>query len=175
MAYLFIDMDGTLCEWKQASTNEDLYVPGYFRDLKPHRYVLNAIKILMRCGIDVHILTSCLADHPSAEEEKRQWLQEHLPQLDQSKVYVCEAGASKAEFFERNVGPMSTECILLDDYTLNLDDWTQHGGTGIKLMNGVNGTGGTWRGYTVSRFDRPEELASQLMHIFFKEGEHLYD
>lgn len=48
MAYLFIDMDGTLCEWKQASTNEDLYVPGYFRDLKPHRYVLNAIKILMR-------------------------------------------------------------------------------------------------------------------------------
>ena len=52
--------------------------------------------------------------------------------------------------------------VLLDDYSVNLHDWKEKGGSGIKLRNGINGSIGTWKGPSVSRFNTPETLATLI-------------
>lgn len=52
--------------------------------------------------------------------------------------------------------------VLLDDYSVNLHDWKEKGGSGIKLRNGINGNIGTWKGPSVSRFNTPETLATLI-------------
>lgn len=43
-----------------------------------------------------------------------------------------------------------------------VDDWKEKGGSGIKLRNGINGSIGTWKGPSVSRFNTPETLATLI-------------
>ena len=43
---LFVDMDGTLAEFKQVDALESLYEEGYFRSLKPQENVVEAIRSL---------------------------------------------------------------------------------------------------------------------------------
>lgn len=45
----------------------------------------------------------------------------------------------------------------------HLHAWEQAGGKGIKLMNGINGTKGTWNGLVVSRFASPEHTEIQIL------------
>ena len=39
--------------------------------------------------------------------------------------------------------------ILIDDFSKNLHRWEAAGGTGIKILNGINATKGTWTGYSI--------------------------
>ena len=48
---------------------------------------------------------------------------------------------------------------LLDDFTPELKDWN---GKAIKLYNGINGTKGTWHGYSVRADMDPVTLAASL-------------
>lgn len=45
---------------------------------------------------------------------------------------------------------------------IHLHDWKEKGGSGIKLRNGINGSIGTWKGPSVSRFNTPETLATLI-------------
>ena len=38
--------------------------------------------------------------------------------------------------------------VLLDDYNNNLENWVEHGGIGIKLLNGINSKR-SWDGVSV--------------------------
>ncbi|MFQ9404087.1 MAG: hypothetical protein ACLR1Z_09985, partial [Eubacterium sp.] len=53
---LFVDMDGTLAEFKPVDTLETLYEKDYFLNLKPNENVLGAIKqLIAQNDIDVYI------------------------------------------------------------------------------------------------------------------------
>lgn len=41
---IYFDMDGTLAEWRPASSMEELLTPGYFASLAPHRHVVTLAK-----------------------------------------------------------------------------------------------------------------------------------
>ena len=41
---IFIDMDGTLAEWKNIQSNNELYQKGYYESLKPNNYILEETK-----------------------------------------------------------------------------------------------------------------------------------
>ena len=143
---LFVDMDGTLAKWNNVAF-EQLFEKGYYRNLEPNKRLLTDVKYLIEKGIDVYVLSSYLTDSKYALSEKKEWLNEHLPELPKENQLFVPYGESKAEFFKNNnLSPITSQDFLLDDYTVNLTDWKEWGGTGIKCLNGINHTNKTWEG-----------------------------
>lgn len=151
MNRIFFDLDGTLAEWKQSSSRADLYEQGYFLSLRPNQSLLNAA-IRLQQDYDVFILGAVLKDSLFAFDEKNAWLDKHFPITKDHRIFVNE-GQPKNEGLP---GGIMANDILVDDYSVNLFQWAQYG-RGIKALNGINGTKGTWRGPAV-RTDWPAEL-----------------
>lgn len=158
---LFVDMDGTLAEFKTVDTLEQLYERGYFAKLKPQQGVLGAVKHIVKehPEIEVYILSSVLTDSQYALEEKNAWLDWYLPEINRQHRIFPPCGKDKKDFID---GGVSERDFLLDDYTVNLHAW-EPPAHGIKLLNGINHTRGTWQGDMV-RFDQSVgELAEELL------------
>lgn len=162
MKRLFIDMDGTLAEFQPLAKIEDLLEKGYFFHLSPMQPVVSAVRELISEGnIEVYTLSAVLKDNPYALTEKKQWLKAYLPELPEKQQLFCECGQSKREFIRDRIGAGEFD-YLLDDYTKNLLEWGQGG---IKLLNGINHTKGTWQGNRI-RANRSEgEIAANIRAI----------
>lgn len=159
---IFVDMDGTLVTWKAAKALEDLLEKGYFRNMPPYETVVDAIKILIAKGADVYSLSAYMEENPYSVQEKNEWLDEFIPEIPITKRIFCPCGSSKWDATSRYLVDDLRPRFLLDDYSMNLHDWKKCGGRAIKLMNGVNGNKGTWKGDRVSRFQPAHALAEQI-------------
>ena len=127
---LFVDMDGTLAEFKPVDTLEVLYEKDYFLNLKPNENVLGAIKqLIAKNDIDVYILSAYLSDSRYALYEKNAW-------LDKS-------------------------------------EW-EPPAKGIKLINGINHTNGTWQGDKIQFTHSPEEISNMISSVMKGEA-HFYE
>ncbi len=166
---LFIDMDGTLAEFHPVDTMETLYEQGYFAQLAPHENVVNGIKTFMRENPDaeVFILSSVLTDSPYAQAEKNAWLDRYLPEIGMDNRIFASCGSAKNEFVP---GGVWENDVLLDDYSKNLHEWP---GKALKLMNGINGTKGSFQGEKISAEMPAAEFAARLAS--FCEGEEIDD
>jgi len=153
---LFIDMDGTLAKFKKVDKLETLYEPGYFKNLEPHTGVIEAVKDIIknRSDIEVYILSSVLSDSKYAIPEKNGWLNEHLPEIDEKHRLYPPCGQDKKSFIPN----LSQRDFLFDDYTRNLLSWDPPG-SGIKILNGINNTRGTWKKATVAYDKNPAEIS----------------
>ncbi len=142
---IFIDMDGVLATFNPVASEEELYEKGYFANLEPMYTVVDGIKqyIAAHPGQDIYILSAYLTDNPYALQEKNQWLDRHFPEIPPDRRIFCPCGKQKADYI---AGGIRATDILIDDYTKNLMEWKQQGGIGIKLLNGINHTKGTWKG-----------------------------
>lgn len=151
---LFIDMDGTLAVFTPVDEMETLYQEGYFLNQKPHENVVEGVRLLMTeyKDIDVYILSSYLTDSKYALNEKNEWLDRYLPEIDTKHRIFVPYGKNKADWIE---GGIDKNDYLLDDYTKNLHAWAEKGSS-IKLLNAINGSRGTWNGDKI-RFDRSPE------------------
>lgn len=159
---LYIDMDGTLAEFRQVDTLEKLYEPGYFFNLKPQMNVVLAVKEIIRKepDIEVFIMSSVLSDSKYALEEKNKWIDFYLPEIDQAHRIFPPCGEDKKNYIPEEKG----HNFLLDDYTKNLTLW-EPPYVGIKLLNNINNRHGTWKGEKVSYDMHPPLLAEQLVQI----------
>lgn len=168
---LFVDMDGTLAEFKTVDTLETLYEKDYFINLKPNENVLGAIKQLIADNdFDVYILSAYLTDSRYALEEKNAWLDKYLPELPQEKRLFVPCGTEKSVAVPGLIRP---DDYLLDDYTKNLSEW-EPPARGIKLINGINHTNGTWQGDKIQFTHAPEELSSMISDVM-KGWTHFYE
>lgn len=168
---LFVDMDGTLAEFKTVDTLETLYEKDYFLHLKPNENVLGAIKQLIADNdFDVYILSAYLTDSRYALEEKNAWLDKYLPELPQEKRLFVPCGTDKSIVVP---GHIKHDDYLLDDYTKNLSEW-EPPAKGIKLINGINHTNGTWQGDKIQFTHSPEEISSMISSVM-KGEEHFYE
>ncbi len=166
-ARLFVDMDGTLAVFNPVDTLETLYQPGYFSNLEPQDNVVQAVKsiITTRPEIEVYILSAVLTDSAYAQDEKNEWLDRYLPEVDSAHRIFPPCGADKKDYIR---GGVRDTDFLLDDYTQNLTLWHPPG-QGIKLLNGINHTRGTWE-YDRIRCDKsPEDLATNLVSVIHGE------
>lgn len=161
---LFVDMDGTLAEFRQVSALEELYERGYFAQLPPQQNVVDAIRLLIHTTplLEVFILSSVLFDSQFAMEEKNTWLNRFLPDVDQAHRIFLPCGENKAGYVP---GKLRESDCLLDDYTKNLEDWSRAGGQGVKLLNGINHTRGSWNGSRLSYDRSPVQMAGALLDI----------
>lgn len=154
---LWVDMDGTLAEWRCDATYEDLYEEGYFASLSPHKELIAALKSLAEEGLKIRVLSCYLKDSPYALKEKEEWVKRYCPFLSDS-VFVPN-GEDKSLWIGHQI---SKKDILLDDYSRNLFSWQSAGGTAIKALNGVNHTKGSWMGRTVILQQRSESISNIL-------------
>lgn len=169
---LFVDMDGTLCVFTPVEYIEELYEENRFLNAEPHIDVVNCVKNLIYSHsdeIEVYVLSCYLADSNFALSEKNKWLDRYLPEIDADHRIFVPCGEEKADYV---VNGISENDYLLDDYTKNLCAWDPPG-QGIKLLNGINQTRGTWLKNRV-RYDRSgRDIARDICRIM--NGEEIKD
>ena len=175
-------MDGTIAEWRKLNlelkTQEEsdpnavakklhqlLTTNGYYRTLGVYEGLVTAIKHLIESDeYDVYIASCHLEDTKDCSPitEKNEWLDEVLPEIGKSHRIFIPNGEDKTKYVPGGLSPMD---FLLDDYTKNLNDWENAGGTGIKVLNGINSTKGTWKGPRISNDISGCTLAMEIMKI----------
>ena len=161
---LFVDMDGTLALFQEIDTIETLFEEGYFKNLPPQVAVVNAVNTFLEQSdpeVDVYILSSYLTDSDYALKEKNEWLDRYLPKIKPDHRIFLPCGDKKTDFIPRGIRESD---VLFDDYTLNLNDW-EPPAIGIKCLNGINHTRGTWQGRRVSIASTSSQLYDKLRDI----------
>lgn len=166
---IFIDMDGVLAEFKMIDHIEMLYEQNYFLNLNPQINVVEGIKNLIdqtngKKDVEIYILSSVLKDSRFAETEKNQWLDKYLPQIDEKHRIFLPYGTEKSAIHDLN-----SKCILIDDYTTNLNDWDRKGGIAIKLINPINNRHHTWKGAKIDYCLNPVLMAYTIKRIMIEE------
>ena len=142
MRRLLIDMDGTVARfYEQAKCIEKMYEPGFFSGLYPYENMIEAVKLLLkRDDLELYFLSS--VDGESARADKKNWINMQLG-IDVPCMF-CNTDRSKAGFVLETLGPITKTDYLLDDYSRNLLEWEEAGGTALKFINELNGRG--WNG-----------------------------
>ncbi len=163
MKRIFFDMDGTLTIWQPAKQIEDLYSPGYFAKLKPQMTVVEAARKLIQIHheeAEVFILSAVFADCPYAVRDKIYWLDHFLPEIDKEHRIFSPVGVPK---YLCVPGGIRTDDTLLDDYTVNLLEWANFA-VGVKLLNGINHSRGTWKGAKIHKEEGASAIAEFLLY-----------
>lgn len=169
---LFIDLDGTVARFYDASPNylEQMYEKGYFRNLQPYEEMTEGIKLFMEQHKDVEVFALSAkvnGEPPYCEAEKQEWLDEYLPEIDREHRLFTEIGHNKAEYIPNGI---SNTDVLYDDYNKNLIDWENSGGVALKCHNNINmkGLGAyggdkvMWEGQVLKNDIEPQEIANSL-------------
>lgn len=179
---LFVDMDGTIVPFRKIeivdmegllTAKDYLNSKGYFLNLPIHRNVVDAIKTLIKDHsdeIEVFICSAVYDDAPYAKDDKNEFLDRNLPEIDREHRIFTICGQDKKDFI---VGGVREDDYLLDDYTNNLNLW-QPPAKGVKLLNGINHTNETWKGDMISYQKNPQNIVDNILNIMLK-GEHVQD
>lgn len=154
---IFFDLDGTVAEWRVAATFEDLLKPGYFYTLNPTEIALFANqmkKVVKNC----YVLSAYMPE-TNALKEKQMWCEKYLPEFDAMHQLYVPCGIDKARFvMEALKRPLTKEDILIDDYSINLIEWENANGFGIKWLNGINGNNNTFNGIRTNSLKGLEKI-----------------
>lgn len=167
MKNLFVDMDGTTAQfYEEENCLERMFETGYFSNLKPYESCVAAINELAKNeNVKITVLSACIT--PQSRIEKAEWCEKYFGK--QIGTMFCDVGVSKAEHVEKVFGrKLTKDDFLLDDYSMLLADWEQHGGSGIKFRNEINGRGtnGTnYKGPQVFYNSTREELVYDILEI----------
>lgn len=142
---IFVDMDGVLAVYDENIV-EYMYNENYFATRPAVEPMLELVRRLCELGYNVYILTSCI-DSEFCIPEKTEWLNNHLPEVPVENRIFVEYGQVKAKVASERANVKGAVNVLIDDYTENLDKWKDEnieGALPVKVLNGINGTKGTW-------------------------------
>jgi len=129
---IFIDMDGVIADFNAEKNavfrfNKE---QGFFKSLRPILHNLQAVKIMIKNGENVKILSA--SPNEIADQDKHFWLDKYLPELKPENRIIVRNSDNKADF----MGDIRN-CVLFDDYSGNLIPVLFKGGLAIKVV-GVN-------------------------------------
>lgn len=151
---LFVDLDGTLAEFRRISSDEELLADGYYFNLRPATEVIRMIQDLAlnnKDDVDVYILSAYLTESRTAYYDKLRWVKKNIPEIDLNHIVLLPCGLNKAEYIKETLPNVEHfgSFYLLDDYNKNLNEWKEAGGIAIKMVNGINDRHHSWDGFRV--------------------------
>ena len=149
MKKIFLDLDGTLAKFnvRNALNRFDKEV-GFFAKLGAYKNI-DKINAMAKKG-NVYIISA--SPNLRADIDKIEWITKHLPNINLlTNVFLCRVGEDKAKYIESKLNiKIDKTCVLLDDYTKNLNEWENAGGVGIKRLTSVSDNSrGLWKGLTI--------------------------
>lgn len=149
-----IDMDGTLCRFHDTDHNyvEAMWEQGFYSNMQPFEEMVNALNLLhSEYNAEIHVLSAFLdTEPPFVCDEKREWLNNHLPFIKEQNIHFVPAGENKAVKFFNDINAQvdidedtkpTSNFILIDDYNKNLRKWRDFGCGTVKFVNDVNDQG----------------------------------
>lgn len=132
---LFLDLDGTLARFNVRNALKRFdKEKGFFANLKAYKYieVVNTLALTN----DIYIIST--SPNEQADNDKMIWLKKYLPNIKDNNITLCRIGENKGFIIETKYQmTIDNNCYLLDDYTKNLTEWENLGGTGIKRLTSV--------------------------------------
>ena len=154
---IYVDMDGCVAKWATDASIEDTFQPGYFLNREPDIHLIDTVIDLAK-DYEVQILSAVYTD-TTAKEEKMRWLKQH--RLENIPAIFVPYGHNKADYIEHE-----GVSFLIDDYSVNLRQWaSEPDHFGIKYLNGINATKGTWNGFSISHKMSPYFMAKTIKGI----------
>lgn len=160
---VFMDMDGVLAEYKE-DIETYMRAEGFFFERPPMRSMVSLVKELTKEDYEIYILSSVI-DSPFCVPEKIKWLKKYLPEIKEENYVFVPYGQVKSTFATDNVNVSNAVNVLIDDYTDNLINWTLEGALPIKVLNGINSTGGTWLDSQGAHIDADGDVQDNLDYI----------
>lgn len=160
---VFFDMDGVLFEFDKTASIEETFEKGFFLTRKVQEQMIATCKALMDYNVEVVVLSSVYENGYAAEEKKQSLANANVVA---NEIFVP-YGKCKTNFIEDDGESIY---ILIDDFSKNLISWENCGSrfVGIKCLNGINGTNGTWferGGYCLSKNTPAEKAVSLILGI----------
>ena len=148
MKKIFLDLDGTLVKFnvKNALERFDNEV-GFFAKLKAYKNI-EKINEMAKEG-NVYVISA--SPNEQADNDKMIWIKKYLFNMPIENIVLCRIGENKGKIIEKKYNiKIDRNCMLLDDYTKNLIEWENIGGTGIKrLTSCADNSRGLWRGLAI--------------------------
>lgn len=147
---LFFDMDGVLANFdKKVDEMGDIkamFEPNFFRTLEPMEEGINETIAELQKHYTVKILSKACVKRNDKRfigqmVDKVNWLKQYVPCLDELNIIIQATDECKGDIVEMY---KQHECILIDDYSKNLADWTFAGGKGIKKAKRIK-NGRAWK------------------------------
>ena len=148
MKKIFLDLDGTLAKFNVPNALKRFEIEkGFFARLGAYKNI-DKINEMAKTG-NVYIISA--SPNMYADLDKKNWVRKYLPNVKEKNILLCRNGQNKAKFIESKLEiKIDKECYLLDDYTKNLIEWENAGGTGIKRITSVaDNSRGLWKGLQI--------------------------
>ena len=104
---IFVDMDGTLARFHdEVKYLERMWEEGFFKELKPFEEIVDSIHILKRDNpeAEIFILSAAIeGEPPYCQQQKHEWLDRYLPEIDRSHRIFTEISKPKADYIEGGI------------------------------------------------------------------------
>lgn len=156
MKRLFIDLDGTVAKFNVRNALERFdKEKGFFAKLGA--YV--GIEVVNELAKNNNIYVISASPNEQADKDKMIWLEKYLPNISKDNITFCRLGQNKAKIIEEKYSiKIDNNCLLLDDYTKNLNEWESFGGKGIKRLTTIaDNSRKLWKGLQIKHL---KELVS---------------
>ena len=157
MKKIFLDLDGTLAKFNVRNALKRFESEkGFFAKLGAYKNI-EKINEMAKNG-NVYIISA--SPNIYADLDKMTWIKKYLPNVKKENVIFCRLGINKARYIEHKLNiKIDKECYLLDDYTKNLNEWENAGGTGIKRITSVaDNSRGLWKGLQIKELTQLENI-----------------
>jgi 5'(3')-deoxyribonucleotidase len=149
MIKIFLDLDGTLARFNVRNALERFdKEEGFFARLKAYKHI-ETVNELAKIKGNIFIISA--SPNPIADQDKLEWINKYLPDIQLDNITICRLGENKAQVVQNKYNiAIDSNCYLLDDYTKNLVEWEELGGKGIKRLTRVSDNSTKkWKGLTL--------------------------
>ena len=165
MIKLFLDMDGTLAKFNSKRNALERFATekGFFASLKPFKHIEKINELALRTDLEVYIISA--TPNEQADSDKMIWLEKYLNNVKKENICFCRIGTNKAKEIKRQLNiDIDNECLLLDDYTNNLIEWTKANGIGIKRLTSLaNNKSKRWKGICIKELSSISDVIDQMV------------
>ena len=152
MKRIFLDLDGTLARFIVRNALERFdKEEGFFANLLAYK----GIEVVNELAKTNQLFIISASPNEQADKDKMIWLEKYLPNIRIDNVTLCRLGQNKALIIQEKYNiTIDKECLLLDDYTKNLNEWESFGGKGIKRLTTISDNSTKqWKGQTLKHLN----------------------